>query len=100
MSDIQKIQYKGWGWVANTAQGGAECCISRDPTPSTVVFHTSQVNGALTDCFVLGGLTAAVTLYLDGCVDANRSDSLIPQEYEMEYVYYIPVNPRCIAINA
>ena len=67
---------------------------------SFVVFHTSQVNGALTDCFVLGGLTAAITLDLDGCVDANRSDSLLPQEYEMEYIYYIPVNLCCITINA
>ena len=72
--------------MANTAQGEAECCISREPSPSTLVFHTSQVNGALTDCFVLGGLTAAVALDLDGCIEANRSDSLLPQEYEMEYV--------------
>ena len=72
--------------MVNTAQGEAECCISRDPTPSTVAFHASQVNGALTDCFVLGELTAAIALDLDGCVDTNRSDSLLPQEYEIEYV--------------
>ena len=41
--------------------------------PSTVVFHTSQANGVLTDFFVLGGLTVAVALQLDGCVDVNRS---------------------------
>ena len=41
-------------------------------------FPTSQVNGALTDCFVLGGLIAAVALDLDGCVDAKRSDSILP----------------------
>ena len=72
--------------MANTAQGEAECCISRDPTPSTVVFNTSQLNGALINCFVLGGLTAAVALDLEGCVDTNRSDSVLPQEYEMEHV--------------
>ena len=43
--------------------------FTQGPTPSTVLFCTSRVNGALTDCcFALGGLAVAVVMDPDGFV--------------------------------
>ena len=58
--------------------------FAQDPTPSTVFFCTSQVNGALTDAS--GGLAVAVAMDLNECVQVNQSNSLLPQEDKMEYV--------------
>ena len=33
-----KIQHEGWGRVANTAQGEAECCISHETPPRVLYF--------------------------------------------------------------
>ena len=33
-----KIQHEGWGWVANTARGEAECCICHKTTPRVLYF--------------------------------------------------------------
>ena len=48
-----KIQHEGWGQVANTAQGKAEC--PQNPTPSAVFYRTTRVYGAFTDLLVLRG---------------------------------------------
>ena len=33
-----KIQHEGWGRVANTARGEAECCICHETTPQVLYF--------------------------------------------------------------
>ena len=56
-------------------------------TPPQVycILSTSQVNGALTDLLLcIGRISSSSSDGLDVHVQANRSDSLLPQEYEME----------------
>jgi len=54
-----KIQYEGWGRVANTAWSKAKCCIClylpQDPTPSAIFYRAAQVYGAFTDLLGLRG---------------------------------------------
>ena len=76
MSDVRKIQYKGWG-LPHTV-------FARDLTSSAVFFHTSRVNGALTNLlFCVGRISGSSS---DGFRQMCISDSLLPQEYEMKYV--------------
>ena len=49
--------------------------FARDPTPNTVFFRISGVNGTLTDlfCFALGGLAVAMdSIYLAGYAEFHR----------------------------
>ena len=77
--------------MANTAQDEAECCICTRPHPEYCILYTAQVNDALTDLlFCIGRISSN---HSDGFGQANRSNSLLPQEYEMEYIKYcIPAN--------
>ena len=46
--------------MANTAQGEAELCICIRPYPEYCIFHTSQVNSALTDLlFCVGRISSS-----------------------------------------
>ena len=38
--------------MTNIAQGAAECCVCLETHSECCIFHTSRVNGALTDLFL------------------------------------------------
>ena len=61
-------KYSGVKWqIQHEAKPSS--VFARDPTPCTVFFHTSRINGALTDyCFALGGLAVVVAMDPDGFV--------------------------------
>ena len=61
-----KIQHEGWGRVANTARGEAECCICHETTPRVLYFivqHEYTVLLLICWCCV-GGL-----MYFDSILD-------------------------------
>ena len=60
-SDVQKIQYKWWGQVVNSAWGEAEYYIWHEILPwGTVFLYTSRVNSALTDLlFCIGKISSS-----------------------------------------
>ena len=44
---VQKIQCKGVCREANTARGGAECCICLETPPECCIFRTHKQGGSL-----------------------------------------------------
>ena len=78
-----KIQHEGWGRVANTAQGEAECCICHKTTPRVLYFivqHKYVVLLLICWCCV-GGLILRLnprslfSPFSAGCFDRMDSQS-------------------------
>ena len=73
--------------------------FARDPTLSVVFFHTSQVNGALTDLlFCVGRINSSSS---DGSGQICISNGLLPQAGWGSYIKHcIMVNLRYKTISA
>ena len=58
----EKIQHEGWGRVANTARGEAECCICHETPPRVLYFIVQhEYTVLLLICwFCVGGLLVLI----------------------------------------
>ena len=69
-----KIQHEGWGLVANTARGEAECCICHETPPRVLYFIVQhEYTVLLLICwFCVGGL-----LVLSSAIRCEELDSTL-----------------------
>ena len=76
-----KIQHEGWGRVANTARGEAECCICHETTPRVLYFivqHEYTVLLLICWCCMGGLITltrSTIAAFSADCFDRMNSQS-------------------------
>ena len=83
-----KIQHEGWGRVANTAQGEAECCICNETPPLVLYFIVQhEYTVLLLICWVcVGGLRGRLLAHSADSV--SKHDRIVAQ-CTMKLVYKV-----------